>query len=150
LTNSTDGGEGTDGYRFSQEQRDKLSVPKTWKTRLRLSIGQANRWKKASEKEKQDMLRNLRTEWSEEKKEKRSTDARNAPRKAGSTSQYWNVVKVKVRGSKPWRAACVLDGKFKFIGLFHTEEEAARERDRFVLKYIGESAPLNFPRASYD
>jgi hypothetical protein len=150
LTNSTDGGEGTDGYTHSKETRQKLSTPKTWKTRLHLSVAQENRWRKASEDERKKMLDNLRTPWTDEKRKKRSLDARTALRKANATSRYLNVVKVNVRGNKTWRAACVFNGKFKFIGLFYTEEEAAKARDRFVLKHIGYSVPLNFPLAYYE
>jgi hypothetical protein len=151
LTNSTEGGEGTEGYRFSDEQRKKLSIPKTWKTRLRLSIAQTRRWANASQEKQSKMLANLRTPWPEEKKRKRSMDARSAPRSPKASSQFRNIVKLKnIRGTKCWRAACVVNGRFRIIGLFYTEIEAARARDRFVLEHIGEDVPLNFPRADYD
>lgn len=151
LTNSTDGGEGTDGYRFSEEQRKKLSNPKTWKERLRFSLGQTRRWAKASQEERSKMLSNLRTPWPEEKRKKRSQDARSAKRPEIASSQYRNVVRLnKARGEKVWRASCIMNGKNRVIGLFYTEIQAAQARDRFVLEHIGKDVPLNFPLSFYE
>jgi hypothetical protein len=39
-----------------------------------------------------------------------------------------------------------LGGKVKWIGVFATEEEAARAYDEVALREWGEFAPLNFPQ----
>jgi hypothetical protein len=95
------------------------------------------------------MLQNLRNPQSAEKREKSSKRARNAPRPTNAASPYRNVVKDKQRSEKCWRAGCIVNGKQICIGYFCTEEEAARARDRYFLKHIGEDVILNFPRADY-
>lgn len=169
LTNSTDGGEGIEGYCPSEEERIRRSIfmtgrkmppgtgqkisdanrgkPKSIETRIRFSEGQRNRWSKASVEQRHKMLKNLRNPQSEERRIDSSVRAMNAPRNPDATSKYHGVAKIP--RAKPWRASCTLNKTFKYIGLFATEEEAARARDRFVLTHIGERAPLNFPRSDY-
>ena len=173
LTNSTDGGEGIEGYVYTEEDRKRRSIahtgmkmppgtgkkisdanrgiPKSQKAREHFSIGQRNRWLNYSDEEKRKVVGNLRTPWSDVKREKRSNDARNAKRPEDASSQYRNVTKLE-RGAawtKQWRAGCIIGGKQICIGFFFTEEEAARARDRYFLKHIGEDIILNFPRADY-
>lgn len=110
---------------------------------------QRNRWKNASEKERQEMLKNLRTPYTESKRKKRSIDARFATRKQDAVSRYRNVIRVIREGKTLWKAGCIIDGRQVHIGYFDAEEEAAKARDVFILKYVGEEAPLNFPRSDY-
>lgn len=51
--------------------------------------------------------------------------------------------------SKPWRAFIEVDGKFKHLGGFKTEEEAAHAYDVASLAHFGEHAYLNFPKDSH-
>jgi hypothetical protein len=174
LTNSTDGGEGVEGYVYSEEERKKRSashlglkmppgtgkkiseanrgIPKSTEARIHFSSGQKNRWQNASDEEKQNMLKNLRNPQSHERIEQSRVRSRNAPRISNTTSQYRNVIRVKgtKEWQRQWRAGCIIDGKHICIGFFYTEEEAARARDRYVLKHIGEHVILNFPRAEYE
>jgi len=60
----------------------------------------------------------------------------------GSQSRF---VGVQSNGCGKWYAQIVLDGQFKYLGTYDTEEEAALARDRVALKHHGEFARLNFP-----
>ncbi|UCD51662.1 MAG: HNH endonuclease [Phycisphaerales bacterium] len=51
------------------------------------------------------------------------------------------------RGDK-WQAAIQHDSEQMYLGLFDTEIEAAKARDRKVLELAGEFAVLNFPKAT--
>jgi hypothetical protein len=154
LTNVSDGGEGIEGCVMPEEIRKKISqanrgVPKSAETRIQFSNGQRNRWKNAAEEDKQKLLRNLRNPQTIERREQSSKRARNATRPASTVSQYRNVVKDNQRGEKCWRAGCIINGKQICVGYFYTEKEAARARDQYVLKHIGEDVILNFPRSTY-
>lgn len=174
LTNTCPGGEGfQSGFVVSEETRRKHAErmrgkkmppgtgekirqyhkgrPKTASHRAHCSDGQRERWKNATAETRDKMLLNLRTPWSDEKRDRRSKCARSVERRTDATSQYRNVVRLKnARGEKVWRANCVMNGKLKTIGLFYTEVEAAQARDRFVLEHIGKDVPLNFPLAYYE
>jgi hypothetical protein len=171
LTNVADGGEGATGWIASEEYRRKTSArmtgikmppgtgdkirawhlgrKKTAEHRIHCSDGQRNRWSNASEEEKQKMLKNLRNPLSIEQRENISRRARNYSRPINASSPYRNVVKVANRGKSCWKAGCIIKGKQICIGYFTAEEEAARARDRYVLKHIGEHVILNFPRSEY-
>lgn len=172
LTNATDGGEGIVGYRWTEEAKQRKSaaqtgVPmppgtgakisaanrgrrKTAEHRAHLGEGQQNRWKKSSEEERQKMLNNLRTPLPEEKLKLKTDRARGKHRPKNASSQYINVFKVdKGRDGNIWHAGCSIKNRFHHIGCFYTEEEAARARDRYVLKYLGENILLNFLRSDY-
>lgn len=47
---------------------------------------------------------------------------------------------------KPWRVLISVGNKTKNCGYYATEIEAAKARDKFVLKYRGKFARLNFPK----
>jgi hypothetical protein len=134
------------GAKISSSNR---GIPKSAQARIHFSKGQRNRWKNSSEEEKQYLLKNLRNTKSSEIREKSSERARNAPKPANASSQYRNVLKVIMRGREIWRVVCIIKGKRICVGHFHSEEEAAKERDRYVLKNIGEHVILNFPRSEY-
>jgi hypothetical protein len=171
LTNSTDGGDGVEGYVYTEEDRKKRSIahtgikmplgtgkkisdanrgiPKSAEARAHFSEGQKNRWNKTSEEDKQKILRNLCYTPTIELRKEISKRARNAPRPENTASRYRNVIQDKQRGNKCWRAGCIINGKQICIGYFCTEEETARARDCYFLKYIGEDVILNFPRSNY-
>lgn len=76
-----------------------------------------------------------------------SRNARGFQRKAeGTTSQfrgvYWDS------GASRWRAYIWSGGKTRYIGLFHSEKEAARAYDSAALKFGFSREALNFRRAS--
>lgn len=60
-----------------------------------------------------------------------------------STSQYTGVRYAK--RDKRWIACIKHEGKYKHIGMYGTEEEAARAYDVFALEARGKFAYLNFP-----
>ncbi len=155
LTNAGDGGEGVEGCAMPEDIRKKISsanrgVSKSAESRANFSAGQRNRWKNASPQEKQKLLKNLRTPQSLERIEQTKKRARNASKPGNTASRYRNVGLNKQRGRKCWKATCIVNGKQICIGHFFTEEDAARARDRYFLKYIGEDVMLNFPRTDYD
>ena len=60
-----------------------------------------------------------------------------------SSSKYRGVSWYKRR--KIWHVQVGINGKFKFIGYFHNEIEAAKAYDQAARKYHKEFAVLNFP-----
>lgn len=136
------------GEKISQANRGRIIGEKA---RAASAEYQRNRWKKASNEEREKMLDNLQKGrlWPESKRKQRGLDARSAERKQGSTSRYRNVIMVIREGKTLWKAGCIIDGRQIHIGYFDTEEESAKARDKFILKYIGEEVPLNFPRSEY-
>ena len=65
-----------------------------------------------------------------------------------SSSQYKGVMFIK-RQNK-WRAQICLKRKKYYLGMYSTEEEAARARDRKVIEVFGYEADcLNFPETCY-
>lgn len=65
----------------------------------------------------------------------------NTGTRKGRSSQFVGIHKVGDR----WRAMVQINGKQKHIGIFCSEEEAARARDEVVSREYGEFARLNFP-----
>lgn len=76
-----------------------------------------------------------------------ATDAQNKahPRRLNGTrtSPYQGVF--WQRKSKAWRAQIRINGRAKCLGLFETENEAAKVRDEAAIDAYGEFAHLNFP-----
>lgn len=66
-------------------------------------------------------------------------------RRRAATSRYKGVQRLKRYKIPTWLAIAKFDGKYTRIGVFRTEEEAARAYDRAVLERIGPHAYRNFP-----
>lgn len=64
-------------------------------------------------------------------------------RKEGTTSLYRGVWWNKTR--RKWQVGITVDGHLLHLGLFVSEEGAARAYDVAALKHFGEFASLNFP-----
>lgn len=76
---------------------------------------------------------------------KRSVNAKKrAQKKLPKESKYVGVCKNKAKG-KPWKANVKHKGKKFHLGVFGSEEEAAKAYDEAAKKYRGQTAKLNFP-----
>jgi len=64
-------------------------------------------------------------------------------KKEGCTSKYRGVSWSK--GSKRWVANCTINHKFKYLGYFNDEREAAIARDAYVFSQGFPKEGLNFP-----
>jgi hypothetical protein len=58
---------------------------------------------------------------------------------------YKGAIFDKSNPGKPWMARIRIDGITRYLGIFATPEEAAREYDQAAKKFFGEYARLNFP-----
>ena len=61
---------------------------------------------------------------------------------SSSSSKYRGVTLDKGQKSKPWQAQITINGKYKYLGSYATEEEAARAHDAEGVRLGRE---LNFP-----
>lgn len=68
--------------------------------------------------------------------------------KRQTTSQYIGVTWFKLRGK--WMAYSKVNGKFKSLGYYDEEVEAAKVRDIAALEEYGPFAVLNFPNEPYE
>jgi len=70
---------------------------------------------------------------------------RNQRKRDKRTSRFFGVSR-RSRAVNPWQCHFRLpSGKKIYVGVFATEEEAARDYDRLALIHFGEFARLNFP-----
>lgn len=67
----------------------------------------------------------------------------NSRPQAGSSSRFKGVC--WDRGVRKWRAAIKVDGKQRYLGIYTSEEDAARAYDAAAREAFGEYAYLNFP-----
>lgn len=170
LTNTVDGGEGVDGLILSEQQRRARSERQKGK---RMPLGHGEKIRKAltgfkhSAKSRENMSEGKKKQWddasmeyriargiqlrsaiTEETIKKIAEAGRNRKKLPSATSQYRGVRKIPKKN--PWCACCTINGKNNHIGVFATEEEAARARDRFVLaNFPGKTIALNFPHSDY-
>lgn len=79
----------------------------------------------------------------------RRSNLRNCTRLQNLQNRYWNAGQSKYRGVSPvgdkWQAIVGYNNETLYLGVFDTEEEAARVRDRKAYELAGEFAYLNFP-----
>lgn len=73
-----------------------------------------------------------------------SQNSANRKRRADSRNKYKGVGRT-AGGGAPWLAAITVEGQSQHIGVFDTEEEAARAYDKFARALFGDFARLNFP-----
>lgn len=76
---------------------------------------------------------------------KKNSQLRIKPRIKNASSQYKGVKKHKNK----WVARITVDYKEKHIGVFNTEEDAAKAYDYYALQKFGKSAIINFPEFDY-
>lgn len=79
--------------------------------------------------------------WATRAQQMQNTRIRNQKNK---TSIYRGVQRLQHKTQNPWRAFISRDGKCVHLGVFPTEEQAAREYDKAAAKEFGEYANLNF------
>ena len=170
LTNRTDGGDGVRGFicpdalkKKRSESRKGITMPPghaakismahkgrkhTVAARTNMSNGRKEWWEKLPEENRQRVIKNLKTPLRDETRHKMGEGVRNAGhRRKDARSRFRGVSKLTTK--HPWRAFYTVNRTTTHIGTFDVEEDAARERDRHVLKYIGERVILNFPRKEY-
>ncbi len=79
----------------------------------------------------------------------REANLRNCTRLQNLQNRYWDAGQSKYRGVSPvgdkWQAVVGFHGETIYLGVFDTEEEAAKARDRKAYELAGEFAYLNFP-----
>ncbi|MEN6337815.1 MAG: HNH endonuclease [Phycisphaerales bacterium] len=73
-----------------------------------------------------------------------SENALNRRKNAGSTSRYVGVYYDETR--KKWIVKIRLNGKYKFVGQYDDEIDAARAYDRAAVERLDDFARLNFPQ----
>ncbi len=78
----------------------------------------------------------------------RSENLRNSKKQSGTVSQYKGVSLVTGSGRHPFRAQIRINGRYKHLGCFATEIEAAKAYDKAARKEFERFALLNFSRKS--
>ncbi len=67
---------------------------------------------------------------------------RNRQKHSDADSRYKGVLKTD-SNINPWKASITLSGHDKYLGIYRTEEEAARAYNKAALEHFGEHARLN-------
>ena len=71
----------------------------------------------------------------------KSNNAVNHTKRINTSSKFVGVSKHKMTGR--WQANIRIDGKWKYLGLFNSQEEAALKRDEYARIYYKEFAIIN-------
>jgi hypothetical protein len=74
----------------------------------------------------------------------RNQQAQNRGIQSNNRSGYLGVHYHKSHQGKKWRARIGVNGKYIYLGHFHTPEEAAKAYDKAAKKWHGEFATVNF------
>lgn len=81
---------------------------------------------------------------------RRATPAQNSrnmrPLATPTSSRFKGVARQPRSAINPWRAYIRINGRSSWLGVFPTQEEAARAYDAAARKHFGEFARLNFPK----
>lgn len=76
----------------------------------------------------------------------RKQNSVNIKKMGRSKSGYTGVYATK---DGKWVSQCRIDGISHYLGRFKNKEDAARQRDKFMLDYHPDHATTNFPRSEY-
>lgn len=68
------------------------------------------------------------------------------PQSALTSSRFKGVARQPRSSIHPWRAYIRINGRYSWLGVFPTQEDAARAYDAAACKHFGEFAHLNFPK----
>lgn len=136
--NLTDGGDGTLGYKITEEQREKRRI---------------NGRKQYHPRGNSSPLfgRKLSIETIDKMKNRKKVfgkDHNNFGTKSGKTSIYYNVRKISIKHNVYWQANVKIEGKSRHIGNYKTEMEAAIGFDKFIISNSLPN-PTNFPKILY-
>lgn len=165
LTNSTDGGEGVDGYRHPPEVRQRLSEvmrgrPVSEETRAKLSLVHTGRkmpeegvrksaeahrrlWEALPAAERQRRIAAMphtRTPEMDAAQQRKIQGRKTRPSSSQYIGVYWD------KANSKWSVQIKIGSRRLYLGRFTDEQEAARAYDAAALEHYGPGARINFPQ----